>query len=141
VTDRAADEQPRRVPVAENARRAGVLTLLFGAVVLAGALLCVLPTSEHARSATVGWGAPLHAAFATERDYLLSYLDAQLPPGPAGNRRYADYVPDVPTGFTAAATQCIGSGRVRVAVGGGLVLVGVVVPLGIALARRRRPPS
>lgn len=132
-----------RVRIAADSRRAGLLTLVVGGLVLAGALVVLVPRDvSYGDSHRLYCGTPLSAAFKKGSDYAHEYVEqakAAARNARSGSRRYTDILPVVPSGLRSAGDVCGSSGRTRIAVGGGLIALGIVALLAVVLAGRRRP--
>lgn len=126
------ESRPRITP---DSRRAGLLTLVLGGLVVAGLLVMLVPTEHRfGSSGELACGTPLSAAFASVRDYVVEYSDEQAPPA-SGSA--AEVLPP-PSGLRAAAAGCVSDGRTRTSIGGALVVTALLGCAGVFVAVRRR---
>jgi hypothetical protein len=130
------ESRPRITP---DSRRAGLLTLLVGGLLIAGLLTALVPTEQRfGDSGKLACGTPLSAAFTSERAYVAAYYQQQAPPpGSPGNP--AD-VGSAPQSLRTAAAACASSGRIRTSIGGAVAVLALLgCAAALVTARRSRP--
>lgn len=127
------DSRPRINP---DSRRAGLITLLVGGLVVAGLLVMLVPAEQRFGDGKLYCGTPLSAAFKSVRDYETQYDQEHQPPS-GTTVSGAGLVGPSLRDLQLAGAACVSDGRTRTSIGAGLLLLAVVAGLILALTRRR----
>jgi len=127
------DSRPRINP---DSRRAGLITLLLGGLVIAGLLVMLVPAEQRLGTGKLYCGTPLSAAFKSVRDYENQYEQEHRPP-PGATVSGAGLIAPSLRGLRIAGAACVSDGRTRTSLGAGLLSLAIVAGLVLALMRRR----
>ena len=127
------DSRPRINP---DSRRAGLVTLLLGGLVVAGLLVMLVPVEQRFGTGQLYCGTPLSAAFKSVHDYEVQYDQEHQPPAGAAVSG-AGLIAPSRRDLQIAGAACVSDGRTRTSIGTGLLLLALVAGVVLGLTRRR----